>query len=108
MRLAQTILTFVSAAVQFPAPTDNTQTIHLVTAEPLRSNAHVCSVGIASVVNDASGVGVVCELAAGPAITVPLDRFSYQPSTSGNNVDPTVFYAQGTAGEKIKVSYFST
>ena len=104
MGLQTVLLTFGSTPVQFPAPTDSA-TVHAVLVEPLRSNAAVSYVGGANVTNDGSGTGVIRELAAGPAITLPLDQFSYQPSTDSNRVDPTIFYAHGTSGQKLKLTY---
>ena len=105
MGLQTVLLTFGSTPVQFPAPTDSA-TVHAVLVEPLRSNAAVSYVGGPNVTNDGSGTGVIRELAAPGAITVPLDQFAYQPSSDSNRVDPTTFYAHGTAGEKLKVTYF--
>ena len=104
MTLITTILTFGATAVQCPAPSPSPMA-HIVLLEPLRTNTHVCYVGGPNVTNDGSGTGVIRELAAPGAISVPLDQFSFQPSTSGNPVDPTIFYAHGFLGEKAKLTY---
>jgi len=104
MGMTTRILTFGASAVQFPAPND-IPTVHTVLVEPLRSNTHACYIGTSQVTNDASGAGVMTQLAQPPAATLPVDRFSYQPSTDGNRVDPTDFWAHGTSGEKVLVSY---
>ena len=104
MGMQQSILTFGAAPVQFPVPSGFAQ-VHSIIAEPLRSNAAVCSVGGPTVTANGSGVGVMQELAAGPGATVPLDRFLYQPSSESNRIDPTVFYAQGATGQGIKITY---
>jgi hypothetical protein len=104
MGMTTAIITFGSLAVQFPAPGD-LPLVHTVLAEPLRTNAHVSYVGGSNVTNDGSGTGVSRELAQPGAATVPVDQFSYQPSTDGNRVDPTIFYAHGTTGEKLLLTY---
>jgi len=104
MGMVTQILTFGASAVQFPVPND-IPTVHTVSAEPLRTNTHPCWIGTSAVTNDGSGTGVMTQLATPPAATVPVDRWSYQPSTDGNRVDPTGFWAHGTSGEKLIVSY---
>jgi hypothetical protein len=104
MGLSTTIITFGSVAVQFPVPND-LPLVHLVIAEPLRTNGAVCYVGGSNVTNDGSGTGVIRELAQPGASTAFVDQFAYQPSTDGNRVDPTIFWAHGTSGQKLKLTY---
>lgn len=105
MGMTTQLVTFGASAIQLTAPGGLT-TVRRIMIEPLRSNTHVCYVGTAAVTNDASGVGVVTELAQPPAATLPVDRFNYQDDTGGNRLDPLDFYVHGTSGEKAKVSYW--
>jgi hypothetical protein len=104
MTVTTALLTFAAGAQQFPAA-PGIGLCRRVFAQPLRSNTHVCSVGISTVTCDGSGTGVVQELAQPPAATLPLDSFLMEDQGGSNTLDPTVFFAQGTAGEQLKVSY---
>lgn len=105
MTVTQRILTFAAGAQQFPAPTGFSQ-VARVYAVPLRSNTHVSYVGISTVTNDASGTGVIKELAQPPAATVATDSFDHQDQSGLNSIDPTQFYGHGTSGEKMLVTYY--
>lgn len=106
MTVSTRILTFAAGAQQFPAPPTGVQ-VTAVFAEPLRSNTHVSYVGLSTVTNDASGTGVISELAQPPAATLPVDRFEIADQDGYNTIDPTVFYGHGTTGEKLKVTYYN-
>lgn len=66
--------------------------------EPLRGNTHVAYVGLSNVTNTATAVSLQ-ELAA-PVSGIPLDRFVFQAS-GDRAFDPSIFYGQGTGGEKL-------
>jgi len=104
MTVTQAILTFATLAQQFPAAPGN-GLVRRIYAQPLRSNTHACSVGISTVTADGTGTGVIQELAQPPAATLPLDAFLIEDGSGNNRLDPTAFFSQGTAGEKLKVSY---
>jgi len=99
------ILTFAAGAQQFPAPSSGPGLVNKIYAQPLRSNTHPCAVGVSTVVADGTGTGVIKELATPPAATIPLDEFSLEDQGGDNRLEPVQFYAQGTAGEKLKVTY---
>lgn len=104
MTITTHIVTLSSSAVQFPAAAPG---VCRVFVEPLRSNTHVSYIGISTVTADASGVGVIKELAAGTATaTVIVDNFDLQNDVSEDTIDPTQLYGHGTSGEKLKVSYY--
>lgn len=113
MIVSQQIITFSSedGAQQFAAAA-NSQQVTRVLVRPLRSNTHVAYVGLSTVSNDGSGAGVIQELAAPPAstdpaaITVPTDAFDHADQSGDNTIDPTQFWADGTDGEKLLVTYF--
>lgn len=105
MTITTRIITFGASAQQFPALSP-VEPICKVRVEPLRSNSHVSYVGTAAVTNDASGVGVISELAQPGAATVPVDRFELDDSGGDDTVDPTQVWGHGTSGEKLKVTYF--
>jgi hypothetical protein len=105
MTVSQRILTFAAGAQQFPAPPTGV-TVASIFAFPLRSNTHVSYVGISTVTNDASGTGVIKEIAQPPAATVGTDSFVKEDMEGANTIDPTQFYAHGTTGEKLLVTYF--
>lgn len=104
MTIKTQILTFAAGAQQFPAA-PGIGLCCRVFAQPLRSNTHACSIGDSTVTSDGSGTGVMQELAVPPAATLPLDSFNEEDQDGNNRIDPTVFYSQGTAGEKLKVTY---
>ena len=104
MIVTNAILTFAAGAQQFPAAAGATGLVRYIYAEPLRSNTHPCSIGLATVTNDGSGVGVIAELATPPAATVPIETFQLEDMGGDNRLDPTQFWAQGFAGEKLKVT----
>ena len=105
MTITQQIITFAAAAQQFPA-ISGFGLCAKITAEPLRTNTHECYVGTAAVSNDASGVGVITQLAQPGAATVIMDRFSVEHQGSLNVLDPGQFYGHGTSGEKLLVTYY--
>jgi hypothetical protein len=105
MTITTQIITFTSSAVQFVGPTQGVQgRSRKVLAEPLRSNTHPCYVGTSAVTNDASGTGVIQELATPPAATIPCDRFVDEDQNGENRIEPGQYYAHGTSGEKLKVA----
>ena len=55
---------------------------------------------------DASGVGVIKELAQPPAATVGMDSYDNTVMSGENLIDPTQFWAHGTASEKLLVTYY--
>lgn len=103
MTVTTALLTFAAGAQQFPAVAGGL--VRRIYAQPLRGNANSCSVGISTVTSDGTGVGVIQELATSPAATIPMDAFLVEDGSGNNRLDPTAFYAQGTAGQKLKVSY---
>jgi hypothetical protein len=103
MTVTTAILTFAAGAQQFPAA-PGIGLARFIYAQPLRSNTHPCYVGISTVTNDASGTGVIKELATPPAATVAVESFTLEDMAGDNRLDPTQFYAHGTSGEKIKVT----
>lgn len=105
MTVTTRIVTLAAAAVQFPAASFGGM-VSRVVVFPLRSNTHVSYVGISTVTNDASGVGVIKEIAQPPAATVPTDSFSHEDQDGANTIDPLQFYGHGTTGEKLIVSYY--
>lgn len=105
MLITTRLVTLAAAAVQFPAPSGFSQVCR-VFVEPLRSNTHVSYIGTSAVTNDASGTGVIKELAQPPAATVACDTFSEEDQSGDNTIDPTQFWGHGTNGEKLKVTYF--
>lgn len=105
MTVTTRMITFAAGAVVFPAAA-NGAGVSRVLAEPLRSNTHVSYVGTSAVTNDASGSGVISELAQPPAATLPVDRFDHADQDGLNTIDPTQFYGHGTTGEKLKLTYF--
>jgi hypothetical protein len=105
MGMTTQLVTFGAAAIQLTPPA-GLALVRRLMIEPLRSNTHGCVVGTSAVTNDASGVGVVSELAQPPAATVPVDKFVYQDDTGSNRIDPLDFYVHGTLNEKVKVSYW--
>ena len=62
-------------------------------------------VGTSTVTNDASGTGVIQELATPPAATIATDRFEVEDQDGSNTIDPTQYYGHGTSGEKLIVVY---
>jgi len=105
MTVTQRVVTFAGSAVQFPAPS-GFYGVNRVYAVPLRSNTHISYVGTAAVTNDASGVGVIKELAQPPAATVGVDSFDETDMNGDNIIDPTQLYGHGTSGEKLLVTYW--
>jgi hypothetical protein len=103
MTITTHLVTLGSSAVEFPAASPG---VCRVLVEPLRSNTHVSYVGISTVTNDASGTGVIKELAQPPAATLPCDTFDLQNDVSEDTIDPSQLYGHGTSGEKLKVTYF--
>jgi hypothetical protein len=104
MTVTQTVLTFAASAQQFPAA-PGVGLVCRIYAEPLRTNAAPCWVGIATVTNDGSGTGVVKQIATPPAATLPVDFFEREDMGGDNRIDPTSFWAHGTTGQKLLVSY---
>ncbi len=104
MTVTTAILTFAVGAQQFPAA-PGTGLVRWIYAQPLRSNTHPSYVGISTVTNDASGTGVIKELATPPAATVGVEAFTLEDMGGDNRLDPIAFYGHGTAGEKLKVTY---
>jgi hypothetical protein len=105
MTVTTRLVTFAASAVQFPAASFF-GLVCRVLAEPLRSNTHVSYVGTSAVTNDASGTGVIKEIAQPPAATLPCDNFDHPDQDGYNTIDPTQLYGHGTSGEKLKVTYF--
>jgi len=103
MTITTHLITFGASAVQFPTDAPG---LSRVFCEPLRSNAHVSYVGVAAVTNNGSGIGVIQELAAPPAATVPCDNYNLENEASDDTIDPDQLWAHGTAGEKLKVTYY--
>ena len=106
MAMVTAVKTLGASAVQlFPgAPASG---VRKVRVEPLRSNTHVSYVGDSTVTNDASGTGVIQELAQPPAATVAADYFEDRASGGHNSVDATVYYGHGTTGEKLLCTYWT-
>ncbi len=105
MTVTTRIVTLAAAAVQFPAAAFG-GLVSRVYVVPLRANTHISYVGISTVTNDASGVGVVRELAQPPAATVSTDSFDVADNGGLNTIDPTQYWGHGTTGEKLLVSYY--
>jgi hypothetical protein len=105
MTITTYLLTFGATAVDFALPTPPLGLCR-VFCEPLRSNTHVCYVGTSNVTNDGSGTGVIQELAAPPAATVPCDNFDLENDASEDTVIAPSLWAHGFTGEKLKVSYY--
>jgi hypothetical protein len=103
MTIVTQLVTFASTAVQFPA-TPVGQLVNRVYAEPLRTNTHAGFVGISTVTNTGTGVGVIKEIAI-PTVGI-LDMFDARDEASHNTIDPTQLYGHGTTGESLKVTYF--
>lgn len=105
MIITTQILTFAASAQQVTAPTTGVQgSCRTVRIEPLRTNTHAMWVGTSAVTNDASGTGVVSQLAKPGADTVIMDRFQDEDQNGLNRIDPTQYYAHGTSGEKALVT----
>lgn len=104
MQATTRIVTLAAAAVQFPAAA-NTGLVYSVYVEPLRSNTHAAWIGTSVVTNDASGAGVIKQIAQPPAATIPVDSFDLTYSFGANSIDPTQFWGHGTTGEKLLVTY---
>ena len=105
MTITTQLLVFTTGAVQFTVPSSGVQgRCRKIIAEPLRSNTHPCYVGTSAVTNDASGTGVIQELATPPAATIPCDRFVDEDQNGTNRIDPATYYGHGTSGEKLKVT----
>ncbi len=104
MTITTHLVALSSSAVQFPAAAPG---VCRVFVEPLRANTHVSYLGDSTVTNDASGTGVIRELAAGSATaTVIVDSWDLENNESDDTIDPTQLWAHGTSGEKLKVTYF--
>jgi hypothetical protein len=101
------LLTFASAAQQFPTPATlgPAGLVRRVYVEALRSNSHVSFLGTSAVTNDGSGTGVIKEIAA-PGATTAMDYYVDDDHQGLNRIDPTKYWGHGTTGEKMKVSYF--
>jgi hypothetical protein len=108
------VITFGASAIQL---TDNTNGVaawpegsmcRRILIEPVRANMHAAYVGLSDVTNDGSGAGVIQELAV-PSSTAStaLDRFIDAASGSHHNIDPSMFWVHGYAGEKVKASLFT-
>lgn len=108
MTVTQRVITFAASAQQFPAAAGTSGLITRLLVVPLRSNTHVSYVGISTVTNDASGVGVIKEIAQPPAATVATDSFDHSDQDGCNSIDPTQFHGHGTTGEKALVTYFQS
>lgn len=104
MTVTTRLLTFGGSAVAFPAAA-NTK-VQSIFVEQLRSNTHPAYIGTSAVTNDASGTGVIKELATPPAATAIMDSYSFVDWTGSNGLDPTKFYGHGTSGEKVKITYY--
>lgn len=105
MTITTRLITFAAGAQQFPAPAILGLVCRIL-VEPLRSNTHISYLGISTVTNDASGTGVIKELAQPPAATVGCDSFSEEDQDGANTIDPTQYWGHGTSGEKFRVTYF--
>jgi hypothetical protein len=103
MTITTHLITFGAAPVQFPTDAPG---LARVFCEPLRSNTHISYVGVSTVTNTGTGVGVIKEIAAPPAATVPCDNYDLQNEASDDTIDPSQLWAHGAAGEKLKVSYY--
>lgn len=103
MTVVTTVVTFVTGAIQ---PFAGVTQARRVRIEPLRSNTHGMVVGLSNVVNDASGAGVIQEIAQPPGATVPVDYFQDEAQTGHNIIEAQQYYVQGTAGEKAKCTYW--
>ena len=106
------LITFGASAVQLTDPTNGITTLpknaicRRVMVEPLRANTHPSYVGTSAVTNDASGTGVIQELATPPAATVALDRFE-DVARGDHNIDPGIYYVHGTTSEKCKATVWT-
>ena len=105
MTVTQFVITFGASAVQFTAPPSaGGAGVAKVHAEPLRSNTHASYVGLSNVTNDGSGTGVLKQLAV-PQANVALETFDIEHNESKNVLEAVRYYAHGTSGEKLVVSY---
>ena len=87
-------ITLGAVAAQFPVDAPG---LCRVFVEPLRSNTNVSYVGVATVINDDSGTGVIQEIAVPSAATVPCDHYQIDNQSADNTVDPEELLAHGTA-----------
>ena len=108
MTITTTLITLDGAPDQLAAPANAAggAGVARIDIEPLRTNAHIVSVGTSTVTADGSGTGVIRELAQPGAATVILDRYTLEDQMSQNRIDPTQLYVRGTNGEKVKVTYY--
>jgi hypothetical protein len=105
MTIQTQLVTLAGSAVALPAPADF-MLVRRIYIEPLRSNTHPAYIGTSAVTNDASGTGVIKEMATPPAATVAKDSFTFEDPSGNNTMDPTKIYVHGTSSEKVCVTYW--
>jgi hypothetical protein len=104
MAMVTKVQAFSTGAVQ---PFAGIQSVRRVYFEPLRSNTHVSYVGDSTVTNDASGTGVIRELAQPDTAKVLVDAFDDRASAGHNTVDASAYWVHGTSGEKMLCTYWT-
>jgi hypothetical protein len=103
MQVYTQLLTFGASAVQLTGTNPLACKIY---AEPLLSNTHTSYVGTSTVTNDGSGTGVIQELPKGGQVSQQMPNHFCFGCGGLNKIDTTQFYFHGTAGEKMKVTYY--